>query len=639
MNRALGALAVCVALARCSCDPLLQDDAGVFACTDDGDCARGFHCAAGSCLPEGFDAGAPVDAGRPDAGEPFDAGRPLSAALRFSTPPRTMVAGRCSPLFELALFDDAGQKVAAPENLPITLISAADLSLFSDSDCNTAVTGLTFPSGATAAPLRARGRVDGRYDLIAASAVAGSDTQSVTVVPDGPGAITLTSAPQPARLAGTCVGPITFSLRDAAGNPALAPDGGQTIDLLAVPPGLRLHAQSDCGDGPRISLTVPAGQSGGSLWAESPSGRTYTLTLDANGYTPDNQMLTVLPLVHAGRCDLGNGEQTKTCAIAPAQTDAQRTFLVYQASTTEQATQRAAVTCVLQSVNEVLCQRNTGTGNVSVAWQTVELADARVDRYETTCPASNSIRNVGLDASVPLPNYFVLAATHVSGTIVDDNDFFSVTPTGPTQVQLEWGSGCNAARIHLQVVQVPGFTSLNVTGALATGAVSDVKGALAASNDAFVLNSWRHEPPSAPRIGDRMLRAYTSGNDEVTVSRGAGNASDQIKEANLAWSLARVSTGSRGRSQLVQVDVAAGATSAQRNIASVDVTRSFVFISGQSGGAGQAAGESAWDADGGQNLGEATALVRLTSSTQLQLDRSTSNSNASFAVYVVELNP
>jgi hypothetical protein len=126
----------------------------------------------------------------------------------------------------------------------------------------------------------------------------------------------------------------------------------------------------------------------------------------------------------------------------------------------------------------------------------------------------------------------------------------------------------------------------------------------------------------------------------VLVSRAAGNAAPQCTEFDVEqWAVDRVDVGPRGRVQELVVTLAAGSASAVRTIASVDVTRTLVFASGQSGGAGQGVGEGAWAVEAGGFLGEAAVTLRLNSATEVQLDRAGSRGAATFTVYVVELQP
>jgi hypothetical protein len=163
-----------------------------------------------------------------------------------------------------------------------------------------------------------------------------------------------------------------------------------------------------------------------------------------------------------------------------------------------------------------------------------------------------------------------------------------------------------------------------------------------AAGGAFALGQWRMSSPGngENRVCDRLVRTQVVGPSSVRVSRAAGNMAPQCTQFDVdEWAVERVDVGSRGRVLQLTISLTAGDNSATRTMTSVDVTRTLVFVSGQSGGSGQSVGEGAYAADAGGFLGEATATVRLNSSTQLQLDRAGARGAAVFTVYVVELEP
>lgn len=599
-------------LLRCRCD---APEGGPFGCGTRSDCARGFFCLRGQCVPDG------TPPPEPDAGPP-----PFRAALRFTTPARTTAAGACSPELAFDFIDDAGAEVTPPAELQVS-VSASGLLLFSDSACVTALRTASADAG-----FFFRGLQPGTFDVTLSAERCDPATQQQTVVPAGMNRLLFAAPPAP-RLAGSCVA-LRVEERDPAGAPA--GDGGTQVTLSAAPAGLRFYAAPDCSGAPDASVTA-----GSDFGATSETGRNYVVTATAANLTGDQTVVPLRPLVHSGTCSLAAGELVKSCAVTPPQLEVGRTFLVYQASSAQHDPERSTVTCVLADAGSVSCQRLVATGTANVTWQTAELAGARVDRYEAACnPDGGDFVTVPLGAAIPPASTFVLTASNAFGMDLNGNDTFSVTASA-TQLELRWGGGCNARRVHLQTVQVPGFSVERASGALAGVLGGGAAGLPAPDGGTFALATWRSSAPNNEnRLCDRMLRASLPDSAQVAVSRGLGNPASQCVEFDVpAWSVQRVDVGPRGAVQQLGLTLDAGVSSALRGIGAIDLTRTLVLASGQTGGAGQAVGEGFSPDDGGGFLGEVAATLRLISETELRLERTSAREAASFTVYLIELNP
>jgi len=621
------ALALLLGLCRCSCELPGAPDAALFGCTSNVDCIPGYLCLAGRCLPEGTP---PPDSG---AGGGSEA---LSAQLRFTSSPRTAATGECSQEVTFGLFDDAGQPVFAERDVVVSATSL-DLSLFSDFMCQ---------SGQGAFPVRSTGTLyfkgtrPGMFDIRLSGDGLSPATQTETVVSPVMPRLVFTSPPPAAALAGTCVQGLTVELRDGAGAPLPAPDGGLAVDLVSQPAGLSFSPGPGCSPG---TVTIAAGASSATFAATSATGLDYTVTASAPGVASDMLAVPLRPLVRSGTCDLASNEHVRVCALAPGVLDTSRSFLVYQVSPTDHDPSRASVACLLADAGAVSCQRVADGGTASITWQVAELQGARVDRYDVRCPTDGGRAvTVPLAVAVQPDRHFLLNAMSSNGVELTGNDFFTMSP-GPNQLDVQWGAnGCGARRTQVQVVQVPGFSTVRSSGSLVGVYTSDSPGLPAPDGGTFVIASWRAATPGGGenRVCDRMVRAYSTSATAVRASRAAGNTVVQCTEFDVEeLDLERVDVGRRGSVQELTVFVDAGVARATRTIAAVDLTRALVFTSGQSGGGGQAAGEGAYEVDGGGFLGEATATLRLTSPTQLQLERAGTRAAAVFTVYVVQLEP
>ncbi|MBL8952747.1 MAG: hypothetical protein JNK82_18345 [Myxococcaceae bacterium] len=613
-------------LLHCDCELNGNPDANVYACETNADCARGFECLSFRCLPEGTP--------RPDGGAAGGAETHFSATLRFTSPPRTAEVDACSAPVSFGFRDDAGVPITSPTDIEVTA-SALDLSLFSDPTCLTGQGTFAVRNEGT---LYFRGSRTGTFTIRLTGTSLEPAIQTQTV--GQPRRLVFTNPAFSPSLAGSCVQGLTVELRDSTGAAMPAPSGGLALDLTSQPAGLVFSPGNGCIPG---AVSIAAGDTSATFSVSSPSGRDYVVNAAAPGFMAATLAVPVRPLVRAGACDLSASEHVKTCAVSPPVLDTSRSFLVYQSSATDHDPSRASVACVLGDAGSVTCQRLLDGGTARVSWHAAELAGARVDRYEVACnPDGGRISTVQLAASVQPSRHFILNAVTSQGVELTGNDFFTLTPRAD-EVDVQWGAdGCGARRLQLQVVQVPGFTTSRDTGSLVGTYSADVTGLPAPDGGVLALATWRAATPGGGenRVCDRMVRAATTGATSVRVSRAAGNEISQCAEFDVeAWGVERVDLGRRATVQELNVTLDAGVGSATRTIAAVDVTRTLLLASGQSGGGGQGAGEGAYPVDGGGFLGEATATLKLNGPTEVQVERAGTRAAATFTVYVVQLEP
>lgn len=217
-----------------------------------------------------------------------------AAQLAFATPPRTALAGACSPDVLLEVRDAAGfsTTVTAPTVVSLAAAPAAGFTLYDDAACTSAVTSATLAAGAGAARLYFRGTAVGAVAVSAQAPGLTPAQQLETVGPAAPAQLAFGTPPQTVG-AGLCSAVATVEVRDAFGNPApgTAP---RALALSAAPAtGVSFFSDPGCTTA-AASVTVPAGSTQGSFFFRATQVGSVTLTAASAGLTPGMQAATVV---------------------------------------------------------------------------------------------------------------------------------------------------------------------------------------------------------------------------------------------------------------------------------------------------------------------------------------------------------
>jgi hypothetical protein len=166
-----------------------------------------------------------------------------AAKLSFTTPARSAVAASCSAVVTVTIEDAAGNPSPAPAATNVSL-AVAGLSLFSDSGCTTAITGLAVPMGQTQANFYFRSNTAGAYPATSSSTglTDGLQTENVTAAPAD--RLAFVTPPRTAT-AGACSAVVTVSRKDPYGNDSAA--GAVTVGLVAAPStGFTFYSDPSC---------------------------------------------------------------------------------------------------------------------------------------------------------------------------------------------------------------------------------------------------------------------------------------------------------------------------------------------------------------------------------------------------------
>lgn len=436
-------------------------------------------------------------------------------------------------------------------------------------------------------------------------------------------------APPGAVAAGACV-PLRLELRDRAGTPRAA---STPLSLgLQVTPGLvAFHDTMTC-DSQVSGVAMPAGQTQATVWATTPTGGSYALSLGAP-LDPAQLSLEVRPLVRRGTCALPMGTEAVRCDITPPQTSLARTTLWHQFQSTGDRAACTRVLCELTSPDALTCRRDDACVAGTITWQTAETDWLEVRTYDAGCTMTDGlVLATGVDAG----KSFTLLSSRMSSGGLNGDDFQTVAVRSG-RLELDWSDCNNTAAAKVQLVSSPRLTVRHGEAKLDGG---QLNATLATGFDGggVALVSWRLDGGLLDNAGcDRLLRAEQQ-NGALVVSRGNGNPAPECRYepiVGLAWQ--HVDFGGAARTFHLDVRLDGGVASRVVAIPQVDATRTLAFTTTQQGGSGQGGGET--DFRGGV-LGEAVVgLTVLDGGTSLELKRAASVGACRFEVQLLELSP
>jgi hypothetical protein len=645
-----------------------------YVCSVNTDCADGFFCdVSGECIRNGGasgggggsagggavgggaggggggDAGGGVGGGAAggSGGGGGGGGSPLPDAgltLFFTTQSQSILAGTCSSAvgFEVRL-GGVAQGVPATTTVTLTDNSGGVLSLNAGAGCANGGNQLTLAPDASTGVFSYFGGDGGSFTLsLAAMGLTGASQSAVVTYPPFTGLAFLT-APQTVR-AGDCSSMLTVELRDGA-NAAAKASAPVTVSLSSTPtPGLLFYSDAACASAVS-QVTVPTGASRATFYAARETGRAYTVTASPPAGASDTVAHTVLPMVRAGNCLIGDGGLTVDCAVAPGVLSLNDSFVVWQVGGSTDMPGGVTVRCNLTTPTNVHCSRLNDDSYAEIAWQVAEVKGANVQRVSAQCDAG--VVPVALPMAAPPATSFVLSGQLNDGTQLNDNDFnLAKLNAAGTGVDFDFAV-CNAVvNLGAQVVTLPGISvdrpAANVTFPGGTA----VRTVMLPPNPTRGVALAQWHTPGATAVCPYGLRPEVSGVN-VLLTRGIDAGSpcttpflpniyvERVDFKNTASSL-----------QQVTFAMDAGTSAATVTLAAVDRTRTLVFTGGQ-GSMGQALGEGTWygNPDGVDFLGEIAASLSLPAasgayqSTQLQATRRSSFGAAQWTVYVLELKP
>jgi len=214
----------------------------------------------------------------------------------------------CTPIpVTLVAYDAANVRAAFPTNTTIALSTnpaVPGLAFYTAAGCGSGLVvgnNATFPAGVSQLQLYFRGPTAASNFIIRATPpapISGSDLAGNTIRPGPPASLRFNPTAQ-TTTAGTCVGPVTVGLFDAAGNAA---SFTAATDLsFSAPSGVFTWGTSSSSCGATTPISIAAGQSAVPVYFSSSVARSYTVSGTAGTVSTSIPLtLTVTPGASTG---------------------------------------------------------------------------------------------------------------------------------------------------------------------------------------------------------------------------------------------------------------------------------------------------------------------------------------------------
>lgn len=578
--------------------------------------------------------------------------------LAFNSVPLTTVAGVCSQAVTVQSQDTFNNPSPVTADKTLTLSASGtptdnNFKFYLDASCATEITGpttLVLPNGQSSVSFYYKGQKARSVDL-SASAGGLTDTtpQAHTIAAAAVSKAAFTSTSPPTLLASTCA-PRTVERQDAFSNPVA---GVSSLDV-ALTGSAPVEFYSDAGCTAQVTqVTIAAGSSSANFWFKGLSGginatAPLTLTATPTGLTAATQLENIIPTVRTNgtSCAMTGNQRTVNCPITPALQDVNKAFLVFQATTQNQNSDRGNVRCFLDTSSnpvDVQCARGGGGGsNVNIRWAVAEFPTG-VSVLQGALTCGGDVTNATITPGVAPERSFSLMSS--------EKDTANQRQTIPRLTELKTattgeirkvsGAGCGGgAEVNsLQLVDFGGATVQRGLSSIAGGAAT-VDATLASTvplNRSILLYSYIFDSTTT-NICDRLVRGeLTNGGSRATFSRGSGDTSATCTTPNINQISYEVVTFPVGTVvQQVTRSLLSGTASTNVAISPVDPSRTIVIAGGQ-WASGQVHGESKFA--GSENISEGRAQAYLADASTLTIARESSSDGAIFTVYVVQLKP
>ncbi len=445
-------------------------------------------------------------------------------------------------------------------------------------------------------------------------------------------------------LAGECSKVALVRTTDAYGN-AVSPVSG--FVTVSAPPetGIGFYTDAACGTSVLAGGNVTSAGGTASFYYKSKTGGSPAdITASVDGRTSVKQV-TLTPTVRRGSCDILANQASSTCVITPKINSRSKSFLVFQATSTEAEPRFAIAQCRLNGDDKVQCfRRNSNPKPLQVQWQVVEMPTGlRVQQHETIC-ASNAIVPITLGTPVTEPTRaFVLYSSITDGNVLGANDFVTVQLTGTNRVDLDVdpAQGCNNDSTYfVQVVELDGA---KVTRGLIPGPIedstfsaSDVFTPEEAGRSALLATFRTSVGDDASNLCNRTLRgSIDAAASQLRFSRSYDTFCPTPALTGVSWERIQFPTGTVV--QAVAPVALDGALSTRATLATaVDPSRTLL-LAGTQAHNGQSSGDTSHKTTA--RPGVVNGRPVFTSPTEVEVRRDLSTGTAQWSVYAIQLEP
>ncbi len=454
----------------------------------------------------------------------------------------------------------------------------------------------------------------------------------------------LVGFPQTIRL-GECSGPFTVRAVQSDGGASIDASA-RTITLSSSSGTVAFFGSTDCSV-PTQQVSIPPNLDSITFRMRTSALQSVTATASAAELGTAVGLVTVVPLVRRGTCDLQAGATTRVCPITPPQLSTAHTLLWSQVTSAATAPEVAEVNCELTALDGVTCSRNASGAVTQVVWQTVEFEALNVQRVSRGTDGGHHFVSFN---SVTPSRTFTLASSLSAGMIWDHTDTGAVTLESATSaaVRFELG-GSNVGALTVQVAELTGATVSRSASAAMPADAGQRSVSIPARNlsTTFLLHSWTNPiAGAAAPFCDRAVRGAFSSPTTLDFTRGIQSVNSVCNDVALGTiAFEAVDLGAHGTVTPFTFNASAGVADGTVALATpANLARSTVFASGQSGGTGQSLGESDLTNTTPSPPGEVSFLLGLDgggslAGTHVVLHRGSTLGSARVSGFVVEWTP
>ncbi|ATB32614.1 hypothetical protein [Melittangium boletus] len=569
-----------------------------------------------------------------------------AAQVVFSSVEDSVQAGACRPVILERQDIYGNQTSAGPKVVTLTPSPSAQTAFYGDPACGGTQLSTADFAAQSSLILYFRSKLANVFPLNV-SGIGSTVTRNVTVYPAPPSKIELAlTPPLPGKtlLAGECSQVATVKTSDEFNNPSSPATG--SVDLSGqTGMGVSFYSDSECKTG---TTTASFGGTAGTAnfyFKIKTGGVPVELSASLSGLT-EKQSQTVTPTVRRGTCTMDANSGSKECTIDPKLNSRGQSFLVFQATSTDDTPRSSFVRCQLKDDNKVLCNRQRGGGSnaVQIQWQVVEMPRGlKVQQLEGTCSSSTG---TGTSIPVLLPiadpaKAFLLYSSSKDGTSASANDFVTVKFNGDhTKVDIAMDplQTCNTEVYSVQVVE---FDGVSVTRGTVPGAIvqspffANDTFTEADANQSILMSTFQSNAGDDKlNLCNRMVRGEIDASaSRLSFTRGFNNC-NAPKLSELSWE--RIQFPANTSVQARTLEVGNGVSSAKATISAVDMSRTLLLASNQIH-SGQGNGETSNAST--DTLAIATGRLVLNSPTELEVRRDVAVDSARWTVYAVQLEP
>lgn len=342
-------------------------------------------------------------------------------------------------------------------------------------------------------------------------------------------------------------------------------------------------------------------------------------------------MAVTLLQVEKFTLQMGASDTSKNHTLVTTLTDTSKAFLVFGIRNSQNQPAYSQVSGKIASTTTVTFQRDTASGVVDIVGYVAEFsAGVVVERGTANESGEPTTIDITLSSITDLSKAFVLFSVRCGGSTHSADDAvqsYLWDDSGTKKLRLQVSGTKFFGITHYVEWQVIQYDDCSVQRGSDTGMASGDSSELASISEidlskSFLIFSYIHPDGTSANIGQKLLRGRITSSTQLTFDRDQTG----VEISDIRWEVVSF-TGNESVQEVLESFVA---TDGQEDatITSVDTDKALALASAiQKGGKGNYSSDDI--------PGEAWFTAEITSSTNLQTKRASTNSTADACFYVI----